>query len=1046
MEAKSTQLKKICSLLLILVLLISIFQSAYAEDVIPEITATEESGHEDQLQNDLMSTNDTNSLEEISEPVEATESIEATESVEILSEADETSGTIPVTNYEELIAAVEMATEGTDIIIANDIVFTGTLIIDKSLNFMAMENAGTVTLSSPVHRHMKIMDNGSDILLSFKNVILDGAESYGGIYVMNESDLTLTGAVIQRCSSNSGGGIYIGGNNNICINDCIIRNNRATTTTNASYGGGIWAGYNCSIEISNTVISNNQTSVSGGGICSYAGTRVVINGGEISENHANFNGGGIYNYDGSIECHDAVIKGNSAGYGGGICGTNITFNGGEISGNTAINGGGIYSGGTVCIGADARIAANQATLNGGGIWISDLAKLTVTSADVVFFNNKCTYNPAYIIDDVNDIALHNNNVNTAHATAPFKYVYNNYDVVYTKGTVAKECSITVRYEDADGNVIAPEDNYTGMIGQAFTITPPVIPGYQSPRETTTNKGTYSGTYTEDQKTIVFRYTIKSAAFHGFFSFALETSETAMTYKDGDSDYRGNVIYYPDAGDTLTGTYAECIWSAYSGQSTQILYFPQKQLLGGIPQLTVYSCSQDQWPYWPDSKDEVISAGELASKGYWISILYSTDQGKTFSEAPPEDITDTNAIGIKFIMANNATPLAGDTSPLWITAEFPITIDTDKLTEAEANGTTALKGWKHKGLFSTFNLPAAAIISSPQISGTVRQQELSDGEVVNWDQAGNLDGQTVELLDENGNVIAITTTDENGEYTFSHINAMGKLQVRIKDAGGTVYFADADAYQQKDTISAGRVSDIDRILERFINVTWKNSDIDRNAANSQNARFIVATRASIPSVFYTVMFDSQGGSTVAPITGVIAGSIISAPISPIHGEYDFAGWYKEPSCMNEWDFENDTVTSNITLYAKWTSSGEIGGSGGETGSETGVETGSETGVETGNETGVETGSETGVETGNETGGETGNETGGSGENGGSGESNGNGDEGVVIIDEQELPKGSGELDDVPKTGETGASWIFYASLMLASLIVFAILLIRRKESI
>lgn len=33
-------------------------------------------------------------------------------------------------------------------------------------------------------------------------------------------------------------------------------------------------------------------------------------------------------------------------------------------------------------------------------------------------------------------------------------------------------------------------------------------------------------------------------------------------------------------------------------------------------------------------------------------------------------------------------------------------------------------------------------------------------------------------------------------------------------------------------------------------------------------------------------------------------------------YKFGGWYKETACVNKWDFDTDTVTSNTVLYAKW----------------------------------------------------------------------------------------------------------------------------------
>ena len=67
---------------------------------------------------------------------------------------------------------------------------------------------------------------------------------------------------------------------------------------------------------------------------------------------------------------------------------------------------------------------------------------------------------------------------------------------------------------------------------------------------------------------------------------------------------------------------------------------------------------------------------------------------------------------------------------------------------------------------------------------------------------------------------------------------------------------------------------------------------------------------------TVTFDSQGGSDVAPTTGILSGSTISEPDAPIRDGLIFNGWYLEPQCTNRWDFESDEVTEDITLYAGW----------------------------------------------------------------------------------------------------------------------------------
>jgi len=73
-------------------------------------------------------------------------------------------------------------------------------------------------------------------------------------------------------------------------------------------------------------------------------------------------------------------------------------------------------------------------------------------------------------------------------------------------------------------------------------------------------------------------------------------------------------------------------------------------------------------------------------------------------------------------------------------------------------------------------------------------------------------------------------------------------------------------------------------------------------------------------YYTVTFDLQGhGDAIAPYSPVAYNTTISAPANPSASGWSFGGWYKEPSCTNAWDFANDKVTANTTLYAKWTES-------------------------------------------------------------------------------------------------------------------------------
>lgn len=69
--------------------------------------------------------------------------------------------------------------------------------------------------------------------------------------------------------------------------------------------------------------------------------------------------------------------------------------------------------------------------------------------------------------------------------------------------------------------------------------------------------------------------------------------------------------------------------------------------------------------------------------------------------------------------------------------------------------------------------------------------------------------------------------------------------------------------------------------------------------------------------YTVTFDPDGGSIVSGKNQVTVkyNSLIEAPVCSKVGA-EFAGWYIDPDKTVLFDFANDKVKGNMTLYAKW----------------------------------------------------------------------------------------------------------------------------------
>ena len=76
--------------------------------------------------------------------------------------------------------------------------------------------------------------------------------------------------------------------------------------------------------------------------------------------------------------------------------------------------------------------------------------------------------------------------------------------------------------------------------------------------------------------------------------------------------------------------------------------------------------------------------------------------------------------------------------------------------------------------------------------------------------------------------------------------------------------------------------------------------------------VLVLTACTPTV-YTVTFDAQNGS--APTTVKFDGSF-QLPATPQNGNKVFGGWYTDAQCTTPWTVPQ-TLTGNITVYAKWT---------------------------------------------------------------------------------------------------------------------------------
>jgi uncharacterized repeat protein (TIGR02543 family) len=88
-------------------------------------------------------------------------------------------------------------------------------------------------------------------------------------------------------------------------------------------------------------------------------------------------------------------------------------------------------------------------------------------------------------------------------------------------------------------------------------------------------------------------------------------------------------------------------------------------------------------------------------------------------------------------------------------------------------------------------------------------------------------------------------------------------------------------------------------------------------NTDTVKGDMTLYAEWSTTVYKVTFNSNGGSAVVAQT-VGEGGKPSEPTDPTKTGYIFGGWYKDEACAITWDFGNDTVTADMTIYAKWNS--------------------------------------------------------------------------------------------------------------------------------
>jgi parallel beta-helix repeat protein len=171
--------------------------------------------------------------------------------------------------------------------------------------------------------------------------------------------------------------------------------------------GGVLVASSARIAIHDSTISENDSAYHGAGVCVYNTGSFTMTGSTIAENTTNWHGGGIYvNFEHQFNSKNSfytvvdisnsdICNNSSAKLGGGIYLSplkDITITSSRICGNTAEHGGGVYAqeagrAGVLTV-AGSIVSGNRASADGGGLWIRSL-NFTLTGNTIT--NNTSFY-------------------------------------------------------------------------------------------------------------------------------------------------------------------------------------------------------------------------------------------------------------------------------------------------------------------------------------------------------------------------------------------------------------------------------------------------------------------------------------------------------------------------------------------------------------------------------------------------------------------------------------------------------------------------------
>ena len=295
--------------------------------------------------------------------------------------------------------------------------------------------------------------------------------------------------------------------------------------------------------------------------------------------------------------------------------------------------------------------------------------------------------------------------------------------------------------------------------------------------------------------------------------------------------------------------------------------------------------------------------ELDLDGLEVTLTFDDDSSDnvTVADFAEHNITATPSNGDNLVRSTH------DSHGVTVTYG-ELSQETDKLTVGKADPTVT---WP-----TATAITYGAVLSTSELTGGVGEGAFA------W-----TNGTTIPTVTNSGYEVTFTPTEAENYNTLTH-----NVSITVNKANPVVTtWPTATAITSGEALSTsdltGGVGEgsfawtdgtvIPTVTNNGYEVTFTPTDTANYNTVTHNVSITV--NEVPPSV--TVSFNTNGGSSISDQTITTAGDKAIRPTNPTRNSYTFDYWYTDAEFTTPYDFDT-SVTSSITLYARWVSQADI----------------------------------------------------------------------------------------------------------------------------